>query len=171
MSEQDDHFFNIFSAVIGGLVALAIVLFGVARLIGTPFERARAEADTGLAAEASANTAAPGRVAVAGADNRALAIVAASSVVHAALAIPANGEETFRAVCSACHATGVGGAPRVGDRAAWAPRIGQGMARLTEHALKGFAGKSGVMIAKGGRSDLPDELVRQTVDYMVKASQ
>lgn len=171
MSKQDHHFFNIFSVVIGGLVAIAIVLFAIARLIGTPFERARAEADSNIAAEAAANTASPGRVAVAGRDNGALAIVAATGVVHAALAIPANGEQTFRAVCSACHATGVGGAPKVGDRAAWAPRIGQGMARLTEHALKGFTGKSGVMIPKGGRSDLPDELVRQTVEYMVKASQ
>ncbi|HUO96798.1 MAG TPA: c-type cytochrome [Steroidobacteraceae bacterium] len=170
MSKQDHHFFNMLSVVIGGLVAIAIVLFGIAHLIGTPFERARSEADSSLAASAAANTASPARVALAGADNRALAIVAASGVVHAALAVPANAEETFRAVCSACHATGVGGAPKVGDRAAWAPRISQGTARLTEHALKGFTGKSGVMIPKGGRSDLPDELIRETVEYMVKMS-
>ena len=59
----------------------------------------------------------------------------------------------------------------MGDHAVWAPRIAQGKPTLYEHALKGFQGKAGVMIAKGGRSDLPDDLVKQTVDYMVKSSQ
>ena len=171
MSKQDKHFFNILSAVIGGLVALAIVLFGIARGIGTPFEKARVATDSSVATIAAASTAPPARIAVAGADNRPLAIAPATGIVHATLALPTSGEEAFRSVCSACHATGVAGAPRVGDHAAWGPRIAKGTALLYEHALKGFSGASGVMLPKGGRADLPDELVRQTVEYMIKKSQ
>ena len=64
-----------------------------------------------------------------------------------------------------------GGAPKVGDKSAWGPRIAQGKPVLYDHALHGFQGKAGMMIAKGGRSDLPDELVKQTVDYIVKMNQ
>ncbi len=172
MSKQDDHFFNIFSVVIGSLVTIAIVLFGIARSIGTPFEEARAAADSAVAAHVAENTAPVGRLAVAGQDNSALAIRGpASGAAPAALPVPKSGEETFQLVCSACHATGVGGAPKLGDHAAWGPRIGQGRAMLYEHALKGFTGKAGVMLAKGGRSDLSDDLVREAVDYIVKKSQ
>jgi cytochrome c5 len=84
-----------------------------------------------------------------------------------AMPIPANAQETFKAVCSACHGAGIAGAPKAGDHAAWAPRIAQGKEVLYAHAINGFQGKNGVMPAKGGRSDLPDDLVKQTVDYIV----
>ena len=171
MGKQDHHFFNMLSVVIGSLVAIAIVLFGIARGIGTPFEAARAEADSSAAAKVAQNTAPIARLAVSGQDNSALAIKASGGSAAAAPAAPTSGVETFRAVCGACHAAGVGGAPKLGDRVAWGPRIDQGKATLYEHALKGFTGKAGVMLAKGGRSDLADDLVRQTVDYMVKQSQ
>lgn len=172
MSKQDDHFFNIFSVVIGSLVTIAIVLFGIARSIGTPFEEARAAADASVAGLVAENTAPVGKLALAGQDNSALAITTpGSGGAPSALPVPKSGEETFQTVCSACHGTGVAGAPKVGDRAAWAARIGQGKAVLYDHALKGFTGKAGVMPTKGGRGDLPDDLVRETVDYMVKKSQ
>lgn len=172
MSNQDDHFFNMFSIVIGSLVTIALVLFGIARSVGTPFEEARAAADPTIAAGVAQNVAPIGRLALAGRDNSAIAIQArGSGAAPAALPVPKSGEETFQTVCSACHGTGVGGAPRVGDHAAWGPRIGQGKAALYEHALKGFTGKAGVMLSKGGRADLPDDLVKETVDYMVKKSQ
>ncbi len=172
MSNQDDHFFNMFSVVIGSLVTIALVLFGIARSIGTPFDEARAAAEPTVAAGVAQNLAPIGRLALAGQDNSALAIKApGSGAAPSALPVPKSGEETFQTVCSACHGTGVGGAPRVGDHAAWGPRIGQGKATLYDHALKGFTGKAGVMLAKGGRADLPDDLVKETVDYMVKKSQ
>jgi len=172
VSTQDHHFLNRVSVVIGSLVAIAVVLFAVARSIGTPFEEARTAADAAAAAHVAANTAPVGRLAIAGQDNRALAIRApGGGAAPAALPIPASGAETFQMVCSACHGGGLGGAPRLGDHAAWGPRIGQGRAMLYEHALKGFSGKGGVMLAKGGRSDLPDDLVRAAVDYIVRQSQ
>ena len=87
------------------------------------------------------------------------------------LALPKNGEETYKAVCSACHAAGIAGAPKVGDKAAWGPRIAQGKETLYSHAIKGFQGKAGMMPAKGARADLPDSLVKETVDYIVKMNQ
>ena len=76
----------------------------------------------------------------------------------------ASGESVYKASCSACHATGVAGAPKAGDKAAWAPRIAKGAALLHEHALKGF---NNVMPAKGGNPALSDADVKSAVDYMV----
>jgi cytochrome c5 len=92
-----------------------------------------------------------------------LAMLAATSTVFAADA----GEQTYKMTCFACHGTGAAGAPKMGDKAAWAPRIKQGMATLDEHAIKGFK----AMPAKGGRSDLSDADVKAAVAYMVKNSQ
>lgn len=174
MSKQDSQFFNIFSIVIGVLVAIALVLFAIARFIGTPFEENRALADDIAQSQIAERTAPIGRVAVSGADNSQLAIVAANTSGGAAApaaALPANGEETYKAVCATCHTAGIAGAPKSGDKAAWAPRIAQGNDTLYKHAIEGFQGKGGVMPAKGGRTDLPDELVKETVDYMVKLNQ
>ncbi len=62
------------------------------------------------------------------------------------------------------------GAPKFGDKAAWAPHIAKGMDVLHMHAIEGFTGTNGMMPPKGGRVDLPDEVVRAGVDYMVEHS-
>jgi cytochrome c5 len=79
------------------------------------------------------------------------------------------GKKLFESTCQACHGSGVAGAPKFGDKAAWAPRLKQGKATLYEHALKGFQGKSGVMPPKGG-SSASDEEVKAAVDYMAAAA-
>jgi cytochrome c5 len=81
-----------------------------------------------------------------------------------------NGQQVYVAVCASCHDSGVAGAPKVGDKAAWAARLSEGMGLLYLHSLKGYRGKAGVMPARGGRADLPVELVKQSVDYMVSRS-
>ena len=70
----------------------------------------------------------------------------------------------------ACHGLGIAGAPKMGDKAAWGPRIAQGMDTLYTHSINGFQGSSGVMPPKGGRMDIADDLIRQAVDYMVQNS-
>ena len=82
----------------------------------------------------------------------------------------ADGQKTFQTACFACHGTGAAGAPKVGDKAAWAPRIAQGTAKLEEHAIKGFKGKTGVMPPKGGRADMKDADIKAAVAYMVSQS-
>jgi cytochrome c5 len=81
-----------------------------------------------------------------------------------------TGPQVYNGACIACHSTGVGGAPMVGDKEEWAPRIGQGMETLHDHAINGFTGPAGVMIAKGGRLDLSDGEIADAVDYMVEES-
>ena len=56
---------------------------------------------------------------------------------------------------------------RPATHAAWAPRIAKGKARSTSTRIKGFNGQAGVMPAKGGRTDLSDDLIKQAVDHIV----
>jgi cytochrome c5 len=112
------------------------------------------------------------RVAIAGKDNSALKTGDAAPVLSspAASAAVLPGEQVYATTCSACHGAGVAGAPKFGDKGAWAPRLGQGVAVLHKHALEGFQGKTGVMPAKGGRTDLADQSVLNAVDYMADAA-
>jgi cytochrome c5 len=75
----------------------------------------------------------------------------------------AKGKLVYESNCAACHATGVAGAPKAGDKAAWAARVSQGYATLYDHALKGIRG----MPAKGGNADLPDADLANAVGYLV----
>jgi cytochrome c5 len=79
----------------------------------------------------------------------------------------ANGKSTYDSVCLACHGSGVAGAPKLGDKAAWAPRVKQGKDTLYNSALKG----KGAMPPKGGNASLADDAVKAAVDYMVSAAQ
>jgi cytochrome c5 len=92
---------------------------------------------------------------------------AAPAAGAASSATADTGEHVFNTVCTACHGMGIAGAPKVGDKTAWDPRIAQGDDVLYKHAIAGFTGKSGTMPAKGGRSDLSDADVKAAVDYMV----
>jgi cytochrome c5 len=175
VSKQDTHFFNTFSLVIGLLVAIAIGIFVFARAIGrTQDEAVRTEAL--YSKDISTRIAPLSQEAVAGQDNSALAIKAQNpegAGTAEVAAIPKNGKELFDQVCSACHGQGIAGAPKAGDKAAWAPRIAEGKATLYQHALNGYQGGpgGGLMPPKGGRTDLPDALIKQGVDYMVSLAQ
>jgi len=61
-----------------------------------------------------------------------------------------RGHAVYDETCSACHESGVAGAPKLGDKAAWGPRIAQGFPTLVHHAVFGFQGKDGIMPPKGG---------------------
>ncbi|MFC0136100.1 cytochrome c5 family protein [Massilia eurypsychrophila] len=79
-----------------------------------------------------------------------------------------TGKNVYNASCVACHGAGIAGAPKLGDKAAWADRVKQGDALLYEHAIKGFQGKAGMMPPKGGSTASDDE-VKAAVDYMTAA--
>lgn len=78
-----------------------------------------------------------------------------------------SGEEIYNTACTACHATGAAGAPKLGDSAAWADRIAKGKETLYDHSINGFNG----MPAKGLCMDCSDDELKATVDYMVENSQ
>lgn len=72
----------------------------------------------------------------------------------------------YRQACAACHASGAAGAPKFGDKAAWAPRIQQGMDAMVANAIKG----KGAMPPKGGRADLSDAQIKSVVEVMVNSA-
>ena len=77
-----------------------------------------------------------------------------------------DGKAVFEANCKACHSGLIPGAPAVGKKEDWAPRIKQGKDTLHKHALEGFNS----MPAKGGNSSLSDDEVKAAVDYMANES-
>jgi cytochrome c5 len=81
------------------------------------------------------------------------------------------GKGVYNKVCVMCHAAGVAGAPKFGDKADWGPRIAQGMDVLYKHALEGFTGSKGMMPPRGGSTTLSDDEVKAAVDYMVHNAQ
>jgi len=82
-----------------------------------------------------------------------------------------DGEAIWKAHCSACHATGVAGAPKIGDKKEWSSILAKtDKATLYKHAINGFKGQRGYMPAKGGASSLSDADVKAAVDYMVGKS-
>jgi cytochrome c5 len=81
-----------------------------------------------------------------------------------------EGAAIYNYNCVACHSTGVDGAPKIGDQAAWAPRIKRGLELLVEHAISGYEGDKGYMPPKGGNISLSDAEIRSAIDYILSVS-
>lgn len=127
------------------------LLVGVALLVST---FAFAAVSDGI----NARTAPVGDLCMSGQECAAAPVVVASG--------PRSGDDIYGSKCIACHGTGAAGAPKLGDVAAWAPRIAQGTDALYDHAIKGFKG----MPAKGLCLDCSDDEIKATVDHMVAKS-
>jgi cytochrome c5 len=99
------------------------------------------------------------------------ATVAATAVTLPAVAAPAPatsdvGEKLYKQACAACHIAGVAGAPKFGDKTAWAPRIATGMDAMVAAVISG----KGIMPAKGGAAGASDADLRAATQYMVDAA-
>jgi len=77
-----------------------------------------------------------------------------------------SGAQVYEQVCATCHASGANGAPKVGDRKAWAARSAQGLNSLTQHALEGIRN----MPPHGGNFKLTDVEIERGITYMVNRS-
>lgn len=77
---------------------------------------------------------------------------------------PKSGEQIVQTVCGACHTAGLLNSPKTGDKAAWAPRIAQGMEMLYKSSING----KNLMPARGGNPALSDDEMKAAVDYLVK---
>jgi len=77
-----------------------------------------------------------------------------------------KGEKVYQQACQMCHEAGVAGSPMTGDAAAWADRIAQGRDKLVENAINGI----GVMPPKGGQSQLSNEDVAASVDFLIQSA-
>ncbi len=185
IGDEDANFIRILVGVLGALVVLSVVLMYFSNAIGD-------DEPTGEEKKAIAERIAPvGQVEVAPATEPVAASAASEQVpsVHpaeggqaSALAenAPASGADSASPVdkgkavydgsCFACHTSGLAGAPKLGDKAAWEPRVAQGMDTLVARAIQGFQGQGGIMPPKGGRADLADADVKAAVMYMVEQS-
>jgi len=92
-------------------------------------------------------------------------VVAEVKVVEPEVKVSMSGEQIYRKSCQSCHASGAAGAPKLGDAAAWKPRVDKGIDALYLSALKGIPGTA--MMAKGTCGACSEEELHAAVDYMV----
>ncbi len=167
---RDQKFFDRYSLVLGVLGAIALGLLvltlkmsdltqGVYTRDGDEYQAAVAERIRPF-----------GDVYLPGEEHEAAAPTVATAVEPDPVATVMSGPQVYNAACIACHSTGVGGAPMVGNAPAWEPRIAQGMDTLNDHAVNGFTGSAGFMPAKGARLDLSDGEILSAVQFMVDES-
>ena len=78
-----------------------------------------------------------------------------------------DGAQVFNQSCAVCHASGIAGAPKLGDQVQWKSRLAKGTKLLYVSALEGMSSTTGVMPAKGGNTSLSDTEVKAAVDYIV----
>jgi cytochrome c5 len=131
---------------------------------GAKFDDPKPAPAAAAAPVAEAATATPATVAaVAPAAVVAAVAPAAPAAATAVAAAPAAAPALYTQVCAACHLAGVAGAPKLGDKAAWQPRLALGLDGLTASVIKG----KGVMPARGGAATSSDADIKAAVDYML----
>lgn len=168
ISQSDRTFMRHFTLMIIGLALVSLSLVALSSWI---YGSSARSTDPG-ASEAISNRIEPagavyagdtGRAAMAAAEAEA-AKKAASQVAYGGTT---DGKEIYDHLCQSCHTSGVAGAPKVGDKADWGPRIAEGMDTLIKHAIDGYTGPDGnVMPPKGGNPALTDEQVANAVKWI-----
>jgi cytochrome c5 len=165
VSAHDKKFFDNFMLVLGVILLITVFLFFLARQMSGNTQEQWLQQEPEAKALSDARLKPVGTVVQAGDPQP------QQATVQAPVAAARSGADVYAEACAACHGAGIAGAPRIGDSAAWAPRIGQGMDTLVMHATQGFQGNAGYMPAKGGRVDLSDADVASAVEHMVSQSQ
>jgi len=127
-----------FLAILGGIVAPIFIVFTMTKSLDTP---------QSTAAEVEARI-------------KPLAVIEVSK--ETGPHVDKSGEDVVKSVCSACHAVGAMGSPKIGDKSAWGPRIAQGYPTLIKHASEGIK----MMPARGGNPDLSDNEIAEAVAFM-----
>jgi cytochrome c5 len=158
-----------FAIMIAMLASLAVVLIIIGAIVLTTLPR---ESNQKVVQQASARIT-PVSAVYAGNTGRAAMEAAKAAATKAAASQVAYGGTTdgkaiFDHLCTTCHSTGAAGAPKISDKANWAPRLKQGIDTLVKHAIDGYTGPDGNhMPAKGGNPALSDAQVEATVKWMV----
>jgi len=169
MSNSDKTTIRQLVIMVGGLVVLTLVLMFAGYEI---YDRAPKETDPNQSA-AVVDRITPAGAVYAGNTGRAAMQAAADAAAKAAASQVAYGGTTdgktiFDNLCTSCHTAGVAGAPKVGNKAMWAPRIAEGLDTLIKHATEGYHGPDGnYMPAKGGNPALTDAQVKAAVTWIV----
>ncbi|MGI9223798.1 MAG: c-type cytochrome [Woeseiaceae bacterium] len=159
-----------YSLVIGVLAAIAlgilIVAFKVQDLTQGAYTRDVDEVQAAIAERIRPF----GEVYLPGEEHEATLPTVETAAEPAPVEAALSGPQVYNAACISCHGPGIAGAPVLGDAAAWAPRIAQGVDVLKDHAINGYTGSVGFMPAKGGRVDLSEQEVGDAVEYIVGES-
>lgn len=158
MSHEDKVFVGNFIGVLAALVVIAVVFFFLADTV-TDDISVSPEQNARMQAKVAENIKPVGQVNVGTAP-------APSAAAPTAAAGPRSGEDVFHAHCAACHATGVAGAPKVGDSAAWGTRAAQGIDTLLTHATNGL----NAMPPKGTCAECSSEELKNAIEYMLSQS-
>ncbi len=168
---RDQKFFDMYSLVIGVLAAVALAILVLAMKMSDLTQGVYTR-DTAEYQEAVVERIRPvGEVYLPGEEQEAEAPVVEAVAEPEPVVTAMTGPQVYNSACLACHSTGVGGSPVVGNVAEWTDRIAQGMDVLYDHAINGFDGDAPTpMLPKGGRVDLSDQEVRDAVDYMIAES-
>lgn len=162
----DKHFFDLFMLIVGGLIGITFGLFLLANFISGNTQEVYLLQDASYQEQVDMNIKPVAMVALDSDDVAAAGEVATVEPVAEVL----TGPQVYNQACIACHGVGVGGAPVVGDVAAWSVRIAQGDEILTGHVLNGLQTDAGYMPPKGGRIDLSDDEVISAMNYMLDQS-
>ncbi len=168
---RDQKFFDMYSLVIGVLAAIALAILVLAMKMSDLTQGVYTRDAAEYQAAVAERIAPVGQVYLPGEEQEASAPIVEATAEPEPVAAAMTGPQVYNTACLACHSTGVGGAPVVGDAAQWADRIAQGNDVLYDHAINGFSGDAMTpMLPKGGRVDLSDQEVQDAVDYMVGES-
>ena len=167
---SDEKVFDLILLTIGVLIGVAVGIFVFANQIGAEKREAMNREDPAFQAAVVERIEPFGRVVLDG-ENVPADEAAAPVDEPTEVAVVLTGPQVYNQACTACHSTGAGGAPKVGDVGSWGPRIATGMSALNQNAINGFQGSAGFMPAKGGAIQLSDEEVIAAVEYMVAESQ
>ena len=163
---QDSQFLKIFFGMLGALVLLTILLMVIAVITGGGVSKKLAAERVEVINEQVAERIQPEGVLKVGLQQASVAAAGAAETADAT-EVGGGGEQVYASSCSACHASGVAGAPMLTDSEAWAPRLEQGQETLVRHAIEGL----NAMPPKGGNMSLSDDQVTAAVDYMTEQVQ
>ncbi len=151
----DRDFLKTFTGLLAALVALTVIIFVVAQMVSGSAKTKVSQNEQQIAERIKP----VGELAVAG------ATAVANAVIPTATAAGDKGQQVYNQVCGTCHNTGVANAPKLGDKAAWAPRIAQGKDKMYANGIKG----KNAMPPKGGFPG-SDADFKAAVDYIVNKS-
>ena len=159
MSNQTD---SSLGAVLTGMVLIVVLNVVIYYLTAAQFQ-GDGVARSGSSSAVVARIKPVGRVEIASAETSAVAAVSPADTPAAA----AGGEAIYSKACIACHATGAAGAPKLGDKGAWEPRIAQGMDAMLQTAING----KNAMPPRGTCGTCSDDDLKAAIEYMVSKAE
>ncbi len=149
-----------FGSSVAVLIVVAVVVVSINAMVGSalqgsgPADMSDAAIAERIKPVAQLNTGAP------------IAPETPAAAAPVAAAGARSGQDIYQSTCFACHGTGAAGAPKVGDAAAWAPRIAQGMDTLLNNAINGLR----AMPPRGTCGNCSDDDLKAAIKYMVDNS-